>query len=102
MRDETNEISLCKEYQLRRELPNELESCDIAAPILIQLQSQNQQENHIFCGHLWDLRDTVIFPKLYYYICISFLRLKIYLFIIIIEMAWCVTYSMRPVAKMSW
>ena len=66
MRDETNEISLCEEYQLRRELPNELESCDIAAPILIQLQSQNQQENHIFCGHLWDLRDTVIFPKLYY------------------------------------
>ena len=52
MRGETNEISLYEEYQLRRELPNELESCDTTAPILIQRQSQSQSENHIFCVHL--------------------------------------------------
>ena len=52
MRDETNEISLCEEYQLRRELPNGLESCDTKAPIQTQHQNQSQSENHIFCVHL--------------------------------------------------
>ena len=42
MLDETNEISLLEECQLRIELPNELGSCDITAPILIQHQSQSQ------------------------------------------------------------